>query len=100
VEKELLDVGADTESLQRSLDELAGILAEPAPWLSRRELPMRLNYMGIRVEDTPGEASNALDLIELYAESGAHRIVLPGYIPRTELPERTDFFKAAARYLG
>jgi hypothetical protein len=100
VEKELLEVGADTESLQRSLDELAGILEEPAPWLSRRELPMRLNYMGIRVEDTPGEASNPLELIELYAESGEHRIVLPGYIPRTELPERPDFFKEAQRYLG
>ena len=100
VEKELLEVGTDTESLQRSLDHLAEILEEPAHWLARRELPMRLNYMGIRVEDTPGEASNLLDLIELYSDSGARRIVLPGYIPRAELPERPDFFKAAARYVG
>jgi hypothetical protein len=55
--------------------------------------------MGIRVEDIPGEASNLLELIELYSASGEHRIVLPGYIPRAELPERPDFFKEARRYL-
>ena len=99
VETELLEVGSDTESLQRSLDELAGVLGQPAHWLSRRELSMRLNYMGIRVEENPGEASNLLDLLELYSASGEHRIVLPGYIPRTELPERPDFFKEAQRYL-
>jgi hypothetical protein len=32
--------------------------------------------------------------------SGERRIILPGYIPRTELPERPDFFKASQRYLG
>jgi hypothetical protein len=96
---ELLDVGSDTESLQRSLDELAEVLGQPAHWLSRRELAMRLNYMGIRVEENAGEASNLLDLLELYSASGERRIVLPGYIPRTELPERPDFFKEAQRYL-
>jgi len=99
VEKELLEVGSDTESLQRSLDELAGVLGQPTHWLSRRELSMRLNYMGIRVEENSGEASNVLDLLELYSASGEHRIVLPGYIPRTDLPERPDFFKAAQHYL-
>jgi hypothetical protein len=94
VEKELLDIGSDTESLQRSLDELAGVLGQPTHWLSRRELPMRLNYMGIRVEENSGEASNSLDLVELYSANGEHRIVLPGYIPRTDLPE-PDFFWAA-----
>jgi len=99
VEMELLDIGSDTESLQRSLDELAGVLGQPAHWVSRRELSMRLNYMGIRVEENSGEASNLLDLLELYSASGEQRIVLPGYIPRTDLPERPDFFKEAQRYL-
>jgi hypothetical protein len=99
VGKELLEVGSDTESLQRSLDELAEVLGQPAHWLSRRELSMRLNYMGIRVEENSGEASNLLDLLELYSVSGERRIVLPGYIPRTDLPERPDFFVAAQRYL-
>ena len=88
VEKELLEVGSDTESLQRSLDELAEVLGQPAHWLSRRERSMRLNYMGIRVEESSGEASNPLDLVELYSASGEHRIILPGYIPRMDLPER------------
>jgi hypothetical protein len=100
VETELLAVGSDTESLQHSLDELAGVLGQPAHWVSRRELPMRLNYMGIRVKENSGEASNLLDLLELYAASGERRIVLPGYIPRADLPEQPDFFKVAQRYLG
>lgn len=99
VETQLLEVGSDTVSLQRSLDELGGVLGQPAHWLSRRELHMRLNYMGIRVEENSGEASNLLDLLELYSASGERRIVLPGYIPRTDLPERPDFFKEAQRYL-
>jgi len=100
VEKELFEIGTDTESLQRSLDQLAGVLADPAHWIAKRELSMRLNYMGIRVEDIPGQASNLLDLVELYSASGERRITLPGYIPRAELPERPDFFKAVQRYLG
>jgi hypothetical protein len=99
VEKELLELGSDTESLQRSLAELTGVLGQPAHWLSRREVPMRLNFMGIRVEKDSGEASNSLDLVELYSASGEHRIVPPGYIPRTDLPEPPDFFKAAQPYL-
>jgi hypothetical protein len=100
VEMELLETGMDTDSLQRSLDQLAGVLADPAHWIAKRELSMRLNYMGIRVEDIPGQASNLLDLVELYSVSGERRITLPGYIPGAELPERPDFFKAAQRYLG
>jgi hypothetical protein len=100
VERELLETGSDSESLQRSLDELAQVLAQPAHWLARRELSMRLNYMGIRVEENSPETSSRVDLIELFSASGEHRIMLPGYIPRAELPERPDFFKAAQRYLA
>ncbi len=100
VEQELLDVGSDIESLQRSLDELAQVLAQPEQWLSRRALHMRLNYMGVRVDETSGENANLLDLDEIHSVNGVHRILLPGYIPRTELPERPDFFREAQRYLG
>jgi hypothetical protein len=100
MQQELLEIGGDTGNLTRSLDQLAGILADPAHWIARRELSMRLNYMGIRVEETAGEASSLLNLVELYSANGARRIVLPAYIPRTELPERPDFFEAAQRYLG
>jgi len=100
VGRELLEIGSDSESLQRSLDELAQVLEQPAHWLARRALTMRLNYMGIRVEEDSTETSSRLDLIEIYSTGGMHRILLPGYIPRTELPERPDFFKQAQRYLG
>jgi hypothetical protein len=99
VEKELLEIGSESESLQRSLEKLAQVLEHPEHWLSQRELSMRLNYMGIRVEENSGQTASLLDLVELYSASGVHRIVLPGYLPRMELPERPDFFKAAQPYL-
>jgi hypothetical protein len=99
VEQELLSLGSDAESLQRSLDELAQVLEQPGHWLSRRALSMRLNYMGIRVEEDSEEPSTLLEMNELYSATGEHRILLPGYIPRSELPERPDFYKAAQRYL-
>jgi len=100
VEMELLEIGSDSESLQRSLEELAQVLEQPTHWLARRELSMRLNYMGVRVDDDAAEASNRIELLELYSASGVRRILLPAYIPRRELPERPDFFKQAQRYLG
>jgi hypothetical protein len=100
VEKELLTLGADTVSLEHSLDRLAEVLGQPEHWLSLRELSMRLNYMGIRVEEHSAQSSTLIDLIELYSVDGLHRILLPAYIPRTDLPEKPDFFKAAQRYLG
>jgi hypothetical protein len=100
VENELLETGSDAESLQRSVDELAQVLEQPAQWLAERELSMRLNYMGVRVDDDTAEASNRIELLEIYSSSGVRRILLPAYIPRTELPERPDFFKQAQRYLG
>lgn len=99
VERELLEIGSDSKSLQRGLEELAQVLEQPERWLSRRMLSLRLNYKGIRVEENSGEASTRLDLIELYSASGVERILLPCCIPRSELPERPDFFKAAQRYL-
>ena len=99
VEQELLSLGSDAESLQRSLEELAQVLEQPAQWLARRKLSMRLNYMGVRVEESSREPSTLLEVNELYSASGARRLILPVYLPRAELPERPDFFKQAQRYL-
>lgn len=99
VETELLELGADTESLEHSLDQLAGVLEAAEQQLSRRRLSLRLNHMGIRVEETSGQPSNLLELTELFSSSGEQRIILPGCFPRNELPERPDFFQQARRYL-
>ncbi|MGB7932002.1 MAG: hypothetical protein WCH04_07210 [Gammaproteobacteria bacterium] len=52
------------------------------------------------MEERSGQTSNRLNLIELYSVSSVHRILLPGYVLRADLPGQPDFFKAAQHYLG
>ena len=100
VESELLELGAASGGLERSLEQLAEVLAQPAHWLSRDEVNMRLNHMGIKMDESSDGPANDLQLIRLFSASGERRIVLPVRLLRSELPERPDFFKQASRYLG
>ena len=100
VESELLALGAASGGLERNLELLAEVLAQPAHWLHRDEVRLRLNAMGIRTDAASDEPANDLQLIGLFSASGERRIVLPVRLLRSDLPERPDFFKQASRYLG
>jgi len=100
VESELLELGAVGGGLEQSLEQLAEVLAQPAHWLYRDEVCMRLTHMGIKTDASSNEPANDLRLIGLFSASGERRIVLPVRLLRNELPERPDFFKQASRYLG
>jgi len=100
VESELLALGAASGGLERNLEQLAEVLAQPAHWLHRDEVSLHLNAMGIKSDASPGGPVNDLQLIGLFSASGERRIVLPVRLLRSELPERPDFFKQASRYLG
>ena len=100
VESELLALGTASGGLERNLDLLAEVLAQPAHWLYRDEVRMHLNAMGIKSDASSGGPVNDLQLIGLFSASGERRIVLPVRLLRSELPERPDFFKQASRYLG
>jgi hypothetical protein len=100
VESELLELGDAGGGLERSLEQLAEVLAQPAHWLYRDEVRMRLNHMGIKTDASSDGPANDLQLIGLFSASGERRIVLPVRLLRSDLPERPDFFKQASRYLG
>ena len=100
VESELLELGDASGGLERSLEQLAEVLAQPAHWLYRDEVCMRLNHMGIKTDTSSDGPANDLQLIGLFSASVERRIVLPVRLLRSELPERPDFFKQASRYLG
>jgi len=100
VESELLELGAASGGLERNLEQIAEVLAQPAHWLHRDEVRMRLNAMGIKTDASSDGSANDLQLIGLFSASGERRIVLPVRLLRSELPERADFFKQASRYLG
>jgi hypothetical protein len=100
VESELLELGAASGELERNLEQLAEVLAQPAHWLSRDDVNMRLNHMGVKTDKSSDGPATDLQLIGLFSASGERRIVLPVRLLRSELPERPDFFKQASRYLG
>jgi hypothetical protein len=100
VEAELLVLGDASEGLEQSLEQLAEVLAQPARWLYRDEVDMRLDHMGVRTDASSSRPAEDLQLIGLFSASGERRIILPVRILRSELPERPDFFKQASRYLG
>lgn len=100
VEAELLALGNASGGLERNLEVLAEVLAQPARCVHRDEVRMRLNAMGVRTEASSDEPANDLQLIGLFSAIGERRIVLPVRVLRSELPERPDLFKQASRYLG
>ncbi len=100
VEGELLALGNASGGLERNLEVLAEVLAQPAHWVYRDEVRMRLNAMGVRTDASSDEPANDLQLLGVFSASGERRIVLPVRLLRSELPERPDFFKQASRYLG
>ena len=100
LESELLALGTASGGLERNLGLLAEVLAQPAHWLYRDEVRMHLNAMGIKSDASSGGPVNDLQLIGLFSASGERRIVLPVRMPRSELPDRPEFFKQASRYLG
>ena len=100
VESELLALGNASGGLERNLELLAEVLAQPAHWLYRDDVRLRLNAMGVRTDASSDEPANDLQLLGLFSASGERRIVQPVRLLRSELPERPDFFKQASRYLG
>ena len=100
VEAELLALGNTSGGLERNLEVLAEVLAQPERCVHRDEVRMRLNAMGVRTEVSSDEPANDLQLIGLFSAIGERRIVLPVSVLRSELPERPDFFKQASRYLS
>ena len=77
VESELLELGAVGGGLEQSLEQLAEVLAQPAHWLYRDEVRMRLTHMGIKTDASSNEPANDLRLIGLFSAIGERRIVLP-----------------------
>jgi len=75
------------------------VLAQPAHWLHRDDVCLRLNAMGVKTDVSSGEPANDLQLPMVFSASGESRIVLPVSVLCSELPDRPDFFKQASRYL-
>jgi len=90
---------SDQLGLEESLECLLEVFGRPSDWLAARELRLRLDSRGIRVEECTSTTAHDLNLTELYSGSGVTRIILLGRIARCDIPQTPDMWKSAARYL-
>ncbi len=98
IEGELGQSHTDHLDLEESLACVVDTLSHPADWLASREIRLRLDSMGIKVEDSSA-ASKEIVLTEIFSGTGERRIILLGHIARADIPEPRDLWREAQRYL-
>ena len=99
IDAELGRLGSDNLSLEESLDCVIDTLNRPADWLAAREISLRLDYRGIKVQDSAATPANDIALTELISGADESRTVFFGRIARSDIPEAKDFWQTAKRYL-
>lgn len=99
IDEELGRFGSDTGDIQHSLDLLIDTFNRAEDWLGAHTITLHLDQMGIKVDPASRKASNKLELRELFSETGERRIAMLARFPRTEFPDKPDFFQQASRYL-
>jgi len=99
IEAELLKLGTASANLEAVFEAVDATLGRPADWISRRELVLNLDASLIKADASSSRTTRELRLNEIYSSAGERRVVLPGWIPREDLPERVDFLRQAERYL-
>lgn len=86
VEQMLADVDQELETLrqqialpEQSLAHLEGIMRQPEAMLVARRQSLRLNWMGVRVDDDPGSEGNEITLAEFSVEEIRRSAVLVNF---------------------
>lgn len=88
VEDNLL--GASPASPQESLELVNSVLRHPDEFVQTRELPLRLNKMGIKLDERSTEPANELNLTEVHITNELPRVITLATVPRDELVPGTD----------
>ena len=99
LDSELMALGARPDELEQRLDGLVQLFGEAPEWLTVQPIEMRLDSMLVKQTDESLAGATDMEFVRVEARSGEQRIILPGYFPGAELPEKTDFMKQAERYL-
>lgn len=95
IDEELGHFGGIELSLTESLQQVEAVLNEAEQWLQVAPFRVSLDYRNVK-----STSSEALEMIEASSVNGNRRIVLFGYIPRSQLPEPKDMLKLGRAYLG
>ena len=99
VERELAEMGARHEVLDRNLHIIKDTLSSPEELLDLRSTELELDSMNIKADSSTAAKVHKLELIEAYTGIGATRILMPGWFPVNELPSGRESIADAMRYL-
>ena len=99
LEDELAHTEVAPLTLDHYMDVIVETLSSPELCLQMAPVSLKLNHMGIKLEEDATGAAINLQMDELSLANGKRIIVLPVWIPLAEMPERRDFLKEAGRYL-
>jgi len=106
VERELKDTVDDYIDAKSSLATLDGyieqidaVFAHPEQHLSLTHTPLRVNRMGIKVDEASPDIANELTLAELAIGENLRGAIAMARCPRSELPPKEDLVAKAERYL-
>ncbi len=99
VERELVEMGAPHEVLDKNLNIIKDTLSSPEKLLALRKVELELDSMNIKADSSTAAKVHKLDLIEAYSGIGATRVLLPGWFPSSELPSGRESIADAMRYL-
>jgi hypothetical protein len=101
--KETVEGYIEAKSSLATLDgyiaQIADVFSHPEQHLTLTQSEMRINRMGIKVDDGTDERHNALTLAELNVGDTLRGVVALVRCPRSELPAKEDLLANAERYL-
>jgi hypothetical protein len=70
---------------QAAMEQVITVFKNPEDFVQLRKFSLRLNKMGILIEDTPEQPCNEIDLTEVTIGEGSPRIVTLARFPRCEI---------------
>jgi vacuolar-type H+-ATPase subunit E/Vma4 len=88
------------DSLQDHLEFVADVLAHPAAYVDGNHHELRLNRLGIKLEDGAEDAGYTVPLSEIRVACHQPRIATLVRFPREELLPRQDYLKKADLFLA
>lgn len=99
IEAELLQLGADSVTLDHHLKQIVTILGNARGHLHLEHVSVTLDTMGVKRNEQAGVPTRTLFLDEAVG-ANRRRIVMLGHFARADVPAQRDFFQEASRYLS
>jgi hypothetical protein len=101
--KQTVDSYIEAKSSLATLDgyiaQIDAVLSHPEQHVTLTHTPLRINRMGIKVEQTSDEQASELMLAEFGIGDILRGAIAPVKVPRSELPPKEDLIAQAERYL-